>query len=107
MNTSAKSQWFATTPPIDARLIVSTLSYKALSKTAKITETAGKQHARQALDHFEFELFIIKGDCNYHFLIREPLGATLQLSFLDTISRRSLLIYYVPGSDLPDPAYFG
>jgi serine/threonine protein kinase len=58
-------------------------AHKALSKTAKITETTRKQ-----LDHFELN----QGDRNYHFLIHEPLGATLQL-FLD-ISRRSLPIYY-------------
>lgn len=39
-------------------------AHKALSKTTKITETAGKQHIRQALDHFEFS----QGDRRYHFL---------------------------------------
>lgn len=39
-------------------------AHEALSKTTRITETAGKQHVRQALDHFEFS----QGDRNYHFL---------------------------------------
>jgi hypothetical protein len=60
MNTSAWSQWFATTPPFNARL----KRTKLYPKQRKITETAGKQHVREALDHSEFS----QGDRKYHFL---------------------------------------
>jgi hypothetical protein len=73
----------STAPPFDARL----KRTKALSKVTKITETAGKQHVRQALVWFEPN----QGDRSYHFPIDEPLGATLQ-RFLD-ISRSHLLQY--------------
>jgi serine/threonine-protein kinase SRPK3 len=64
-------------------------AHEVLSKTAKISDASGKQHIRQALDHFELS----QGDRNYHFLIHEPLGATLKL-FLD-MSKGSLPISYV------------
>ena len=62
---------------------------KALSESAKTSEAAGKQYVRQALDHFELS----QDGRNYHFLIHEPLGVTLDF-FLD-ISHESLPIYYV------------
>jgi serine/threonine-protein kinase SRPK3 len=64
-------------------------AHKVLSESAKTSEAAGKQYVRQALDHFE----ISQDDRNYHFLIYEPLGATLDF-FLDFCDR-SLPIYYV------------
>jgi hypothetical protein len=60
MNTSAWSQWFATTTPFNARL----RRTKLYPKQREITETARKQHVREALDHFEFS----QGDRKYHFL---------------------------------------
>ncbi len=64
-------------------------AHEALSESAKTSEAAGKQYVRQALDHFELS----QDDRNYHFLIHEPLGATLDL-FLD-FSDGSLPIYYI------------
>jgi serine/threonine-protein kinase SRPK3 len=64
-------------------------AYEALSKSAKISEAAGKKYVRQVLDHFELSLC----DRNYHFLIHEPLGVSLQ-TFLD-LYRGSLPIYFV------------
>jgi serine/threonine protein kinase len=63
--------------------------HEVISKTAKISDASGKQHVRQALDHFKLS----QGDRNYHFLIHAPLGVTLKL-FLD-MSRGSLPISYI------------
>ena len=63
-------------------------AHEVLSKATE-SEAAGKQHVRQALDHFELS----QDDRNYHFLIHEPLGVTLQL-FLE-YSRGSLPIEFV------------
>ena len=65
------------------------VAHEALSESAKTSEAAGKQYVRQALDHFELS----KDDRNYHFLIHEPLGVTLD--FFLYISHGSLPIYYV------------
>ena len=64
-------------------------AYEALSKAHKTSWHTGKQYVRQALDRFELR----RGDRDYHFLIHEPLGATLQ--FFLNISGGSLPIYYV------------
>jgi len=64
-------------------------AHEALSESAKTSKAAGKQYVRQALDHFELS----QDNRNYHFLIHEPLGVTLDL-FLD-FSDGSLPIYYV------------
>ena len=64
-------------------------AYEALSKAPKTNRLTGKQYVRQALDQFE----LCQGDRDYHFLIHEPLGATVQ--FFLNFSGGSLPIYYV------------
>ncbi|KAF8891445.1 kinase-like domain-containing protein [Gymnopilus junonius] len=50
-------------------------AYEVLGKVGKTSRLTGGRYVRQALDHFELH----HGDCNYHFLIHEPLGVSLQL----------------------------
>ena len=64
-------------------------AYEALSKAPKTNWLTRKQYVRQAVDQFE----LCQGDRNYHFLIHEPLGATVQ--FFLNFSGGSLSIYYV------------
>lgn len=64
-------------------------AYEALSKVGKTSESTGKQYVRQALDQFELQ----HGGHNYHLLIHEPLGVSLQ--FFLQISGGSLPIGYV------------
>jgi serine/threonine-protein kinase SRPK3 len=64
-------------------------AYVALNKVGKTSGSTGKQYVRQALDQFELH----HGDRNYHFLIHEPLGVSLQ--FFLQISGGSLPIDYV------------
>ena len=64
-------------------------AYEILSKAPKADRLMGNRYTRQAVDRFELR----RGDRDYHFLIHEPLGATLQ-SFLD-LSGGSLPVYYV------------
>ena len=60
-------------------------AHNVLSESAKTSEAAGKQYVSR--DHFE----ISQDDRNYHFLIYEPLGFSLDF-FLD-FSDGSLPIY--------------
>ena len=64
-------------------------AYKALSKAPKADRLMGKRYTRQAVDSFELR----RGDRDYHFLIHEPLGVSVQF-FLD-FSAGSLPIYFV------------
>ncbi|KAF8891451.1 kinase-like domain-containing protein [Gymnopilus junonius] len=64
-------------------------AYDILSKVSKTSTSPGKRFVRQALDHFELGY----NERKYHFLIHEPLGATLQF-FLD-IAEDGLPIDYV------------
>ena len=64
-------------------------AYEVLAKAGRSSGSIGKRYVRQALDHFELR----HGDHNYHFLIHEPLGVSVQ--FLLDISRGHLPIYYV------------
>ena len=64
-------------------------AYQALSEVSKASWSTGKQYVRQALDQFKLRW----GDRDYHFLIHEPLGATVE--FFLNISGGSLPIYYV------------
>ncbi|KAG6898571.1 hypothetical protein C0995_009263 [Termitomyces sp. Mi166 len=50
-------------------------AYEVLSNAAKTRCMLGQHFVRQALDHFEVDI----EDRNYHFVIHEPLGITLQL----------------------------
>ncbi|KAF8891447.1 kinase-like domain-containing protein [Gymnopilus junonius] len=63
--------------------------YDVLSTASKTSRSPGKRFVRHALDHFELR----HGECDYHFLIHEPLGASLQF-FLDEI-KVGLPIEYV------------
>ncbi|KAG6871840.1 hypothetical protein C0995_015879 [Termitomyces sp. Mi166 len=49
-------------------------AYEALSGAAKTSRLIGRHFVRQALDHFELEI----EDRNYHFLIHEPLGVSVE-----------------------------
>lgn len=64
-------------------------AYETLTNVENTTRSVGKQFVRQALDHFELH----HRDHNYHFLIHEPLGVSVQF-FLD-IAGGSLPIPYV------------
>ncbi|KAF8891448.1 kinase-like domain-containing protein [Gymnopilus junonius] len=64
-------------------------AYDVLSKVSKTSRSPGKRFVRQALDHFEMR----HGERDYHFLIHEPLGASLQ--FFIEISKVGLPIDYV------------
>lgn len=59
-----------------------------LTKVGKTSRSIGKHYVRQALDHFELR----HGENNYHFLIREPLGVSLQF-FLDLCCGRFPIDY--------------
>ena len=61
-------------------------AYEALSKAPGTSWPTGRQYVRQALDQFE----IRRGNRDYHFLVHEPLGATVQ--FFLNISGGSLPI---------------
>ncbi|KAG6887367.1 hypothetical protein C0992_012606 [Termitomyces sp. T32_za158] len=50
-------------------------AYEALSKAAETTTMLGQHCVRKALDIFEIGI----GNRNYHFLIHEPLGFTIQM----------------------------
>jgi len=64
-------------------------AYETLSNVPKADRLMGERYTRQAVDHFELR----RGDRDYHFLIHEPLGVSVQF-FLD-LSGGSLPIYYV------------
>ena len=64
-------------------------AYKVITKVGKTSRSIGKQYVRQALDHFELR----HDDHNYHFLIHEPLGLSVQ--FLLDRSGGRLYIPYV------------
>ncbi|KDR66909.1 hypothetical protein GALMADRAFT_106079 [Galerina marginata CBS 339.88] len=64
-------------------------AYEALSKVHKTSRSTGKHYVRQALDHFELR----HDEGDYHFLIHEPLGVSLQ--FFLHISKGSFPIDYV------------
>ena len=63
-------------------------AYEALSKAPKTDRLMGKWYTRQAVDSFELR----RGDRDYHFLIHEPLGVSVQ--FFPDLSGGSLPIYY-------------
>ncbi|KAF8076835.1 putative CDK4/6 [Lyophyllum atratum] len=64
-------------------------AYETLTKVGKTNGSTGKKFVRQSLDQFELR----HDDRNYHFLIHEPLGVSVQY-FLN-ISGGSFPIYYV------------
>ncbi|KDR84397.1 hypothetical protein GALMADRAFT_237246, partial [Galerina marginata CBS 339.88] len=63
-------------------------AYETLAKEGKTNTSTGKRYVRQALDHFQLR----HGDHNYHFLVHEPLGVTLDV-FLDIAGGRFPMDY--------------
>jgi serine/threonine-protein kinase SRPK3 len=63
-------------------------AYEVLTEAGKTSGSIGKRYVRQALDHFELR----HGDDNYHFLIHEPLGVSVQF-FLDIAGGRLPIPY--------------
>jgi serine/threonine-protein kinase SRPK3 len=64
-------------------------AFEVLTKVGETSASIGKKYVRQALDHFELR----HGEHNYHFLIHEPLGVSVQF-FVD-IGGGSVPIPYV------------
>ncbi|KDR84395.1 hypothetical protein GALMADRAFT_237244 [Galerina marginata CBS 339.88] len=63
-------------------------AYETLAKEWKTNTSTGKRYVRQAFDRFQLR----HGDHNYHFLVHEPLGVTLNV-FLDIAGGRFPMDY--------------